>query len=174
MNIIAIDPGVTGAIASYDTVSKVLAVYDYPVVEVLINKKKRKKVSAILLLNIIRECQNERHDVYAFLESNNGRPAMGGRKLGATTIWSMASAEAMAEMALAAQGITTRLIPPTIWKKSMKVPPDKEAARMIALRLLPSHAHYFSRKKDHNRAEAALLALAGEIHLKSGVADNGQ
>ena len=166
MIVIGIDSGLTGAIAALDPSNMELSVYDFPVVEVEVKKKKRKKVSAILLVNIIRECKNGRDEVHAFLESNNGRPAMGGVKMGATSIWSMAAAESMAEMALAAEGIPTRLIPPKIWKKEMKVPRDKEAARQIALRLLPSHAQYFSRKKDHNRAEAALIALFGARQLQ--------
>lgn len=32
-------------------------------------------------------------------------------------------------------------------------------SREIATRLLPAHAHLFARKKDHNTADAALMAL---------------
>jgi hypothetical protein len=46
------------------------------------------------------------------------------------------------------------------WKKHFRLDSDKEKARALALRLWPS-AECFTRKKDHGRAEAALIARYG-------------
>jgi len=49
---------------------------------------------------------------------------------------------------------------PTVWKRHFGLVADKEAARQKAIELWPaSAAELFGRKKDHGRAEAALIAL---------------
>jgi hypothetical protein len=62
---------------------------------------------------------------------------------------------------LAALQIRTHLVAPAVWKKYFRLDSDKEKSRAAALRMFPATAHYFSRKKDHGRAEAALLAVYG-------------
>jgi len=44
------------------------------------------------------------------------------------------------------------------WKRSAGLDADKENSRRKAIETFPAMAGHFSRKKDHNRAEAALLA----------------
>jgi crossover junction endodeoxyribonuclease RuvC len=50
------------------------------------------------------------------------------------------------------------LVEPAKWKKHFRLPRDKEASRQMALRLFPAAHALLSRKKDHGRSEAALLA----------------
>jgi crossover junction endodeoxyribonuclease RuvC len=58
---------------------------------------------------------------------------------------------------LASKGSYVEEVVPTVWKKAMGLAgKDKEAARLKACGLFP-HAG-LSLKKDHNRAEALLLA----------------
>jgi hypothetical protein len=45
-------------------------------------------------------------------------------------------------------------------QKRAAAPKDKEAARQPALQLFPRAHALLARKKDHSRAEAALLVLA--------------
>ena len=54
-------------------------------------------------------------------------------------------------------------IAPQRWKRYHNLPAgsDKEASRQLALNLVPELAPMLARKKDHGRAEAALLALYG-------------
>jgi len=57
--------------------------------------------------------------------------------------------------------IPLTIVTPASWKKAMKLPggkDGKEPARTLAIDLFPLCAQHFSRKMDHNRAEAALLA----------------
>ncbi len=60
--------------------------------------------------------------------------------------------------ALAMLDIPYRLVTPGQWKKAMRVTADKDTARTRAIELWPAHAELFKRKKDHGRAEAALIA----------------
>jgi hypothetical protein len=62
---------------------------------------------------------------------------------------------------LAALQIRTHLVTPALWKKHFKLDSDKEKSRALALRLFAASPEHFSRKKDHGRAEAALLAVYG-------------
>jgi crossover junction endodeoxyribonuclease RuvC len=55
-----------------------------------------------------------------------------------------------------------KLVSPSVWKPAMKIQVSiknpKEPARIRALETWPVFADWFARKKDHNRAEALLLA----------------
>ena len=60
------------------------------------------------------------------------------------------------------------IIEPTAWKRFHQLRGgDKEASRQRALQLFPSaHAHaLLARRKDHGRAEAALIGYVGIYHL---------
>lgn len=52
---------------------------------------------------------------------------------------------------------------PQVWKKHFRLDSDKEKGRALALRTFAKTPEHFARKKDHGRAEAALLALYGAI-----------
>jgi crossover junction endodeoxyribonuclease RuvC len=53
------------------------------------------------------------------------------------------------------------LVEASAWKKQLRLPgKDKEAARQKALQLFPAQHVLLARKRDHGRAEAALLVVA--------------
>ena len=53
------------------------------------------------------------------------------------------------------------LVEASVWKRRLHLPgKDKEAARQKALQLFPSQHALLARKKDHGRAEAALIVVA--------------
>jgi Holliday junction resolvasome RuvABC endonuclease subunit len=62
---------------------------------------------------------------------------------------------------LATLYIPTYQVRPAEWKKGLGVSKDKETSRKLAIELYPSLADQLSRKKDHDRAEAALIATWG-------------
>jgi crossover junction endodeoxyribonuclease RuvC len=98
-------------------------------------------------------------EVFAVLEAVHSMPKQGvassfsfGRGLG---IW---------EGILSALAVPYVKVAPQTWKKVMMAdaPHDnKDASRIIASRLFPQMEGYFTRKKDHNRAEALLMAEYG-------------
>jgi crossover junction endodeoxyribonuclease RuvC len=59
---------------------------------------------------------------------------------------------------LAGAGVPIIDAAPTVWKKHFKLDSDAEKARALAIRRFPK-LDGLGRKKDHNRAEALLLAL---------------
>jgi hypothetical protein len=56
--------------------------------------------------------------------------------------------------------IPTHLVSPRRWKTYFALDSDKERSRALAIRLWPG-CGLFERKRDHGRAEAALLARYG-------------
>lgn len=62
-------------------------------------------------------------------------------------------------------GIRTLLVPPQVWKRHYRLVrkdrDGKEDSRQLALQLFPNAAPSLARKKDHDRAEALLLANYG-------------
>lgn len=77
-----------------------------------------------------------------------------------------------ARSSLTALGVPTRLVAPSSWKAHWHLPPEKDArkakeqARALAIQLWPG-VGCFSRVKDHNRADAALIARFGAVLLKA-------
>ena len=81
-------------------------------------------------------------------------------KQGVSSVWNFGMAFGMARGVISGAFIPTHLVSPTKWKKHFGLDSDKEKARALAISKWPECTH-FSRKKDHGRAEAALLALYG-------------
>ena len=69
---------------------------------------------------------------------------------------------------LAALQIRVVTVSPITWKKHFKLPADKELSRRVALRTFAKTPEHFARKRDHNRAEAALMARYGETLDQTG------
>ncbi|SOD97053.1 hypothetical protein SAMN05421508_106226 [Caenispirillum bisanense] len=73
-----------------------------------------------------------------------------------------------------ALGIPVLWVHPLSWKRTMCVTSRdatangfadlKSFSRHVASGLFPSHATHFARVRDHDRAEAALLAVWGMLH----------
>jgi crossover junction endodeoxyribonuclease RuvC len=72
---------------------------------------------------------------------------------------------------IGAAAIPLHLVTPAKWKGHLRLSSDKEQARALALRLFPACSEHFKRKKDHGRAEAALIARYGAetLHLIGGL-----
>ena len=147
--ILAIDPGVTGALAFYDTeLPDRVGIYDIPIIDGDVNPHRLDEIIATFSFPTSPLSS-------AFIRTREGRrPAV---------IWRMfAAAFTTACVVVKMAGIPLVLVTPAVWKKALGLkggPDGKEPSRARALELFP-HGHvHFARKKDHNRAEAALLAL---------------
>jgi crossover junction endodeoxyribonuclease RuvC len=69
------------------------------------------------------------------------------------------------ESAIALCAIPIEVIEPSTWKRFWHLPgKDKERARQLALEKFPAAHASLARKMDHQKAEAALLALYGALH----------
>jgi hypothetical protein len=168
---IGIDPGLSGAIALVGR--GLLEVADLPVCESGQGGSMDRHIDARGLATQIR-VWSARHEfamrsVCAFLErpiANAVRP--GGRTAPAVTIAQQFEAFGAIRGVLAAMLIETHFVTPQRWKKLFGLKGGDDAkieARRCAMRLYESATPQLSRVKDHNRAEAILIAHYGEGEL---------
>ena len=147
MTVLGIDPGQSGALAMLDRSGRLMAVEDMPVVDGW--------VSPVLLSHAIFR-MTEEYGVLdlVVIEKVRSMPRQGvasSFKFGAA--WGIV-------VGLCATWPTEQPSP-SVWKRHMGLTSDKDTARAMALELWPGSASLFARKKDADRAEAALLAEWG-------------
>jgi crossover junction endodeoxyribonuclease RuvC len=149
---IGIDPGNSGAISRVDGDGRLLGIEDMPCVEDGV--KGRRTINAVLLATIIRRwCP-----AAAYVELIGPRPT--DAKVAA---FSFGRCRGAIEGVLGALNVSATMLPVPTWRRAVGLPPGatKEMARGEAVRRWPAHADLFARAKDHGRAEAALIAVAG-------------
>lgn len=156
MNYIGIDPGITGAIAIIHDHGSEL--FDLPVMMKGNGKTKVKnEIDGSGLARILNN-YNPKCSIVG-IELVHAMPATnksGKRVQGVATINSLGDSRGCIRGVCQAMGFQFEYIQPAKWKKYFKLNRDKETARSLAIRLFPSHDLH--RKKDHNRAEALLIA----------------
>jgi hypothetical protein len=146
--ILAIDPGISGALAFYACfpgVSDLHNVVDMPLLDGDVNP------------HLLREIIQQMSPNVAVIEHVHPHP-----NEGVSSVWRFASAYTTARVVVALLDIPTIFVSPAKWKRAMGIRGGmlgKEHARRLAIEKFPSKATLFSRKKDHGRAEAALLAV---------------
>lgn len=143
--ILGVDVGATGALAFYN--EKELIIYDTPTFE-------RNKTNRIDCHKLHEIC-SKNHADHAYIEQVN---AFG---MGASSAYNFGWSSGVVEAILASLEIPFTYVTPMRWKKDLQVPKDKDAARMRATQLLPLFSCNWPLKKDHGRAEAALISLWG-------------
>jgi crossover junction endodeoxyribonuclease RuvC len=148
--IAGIDPGISGGLAFYfpDVPSRVAA-EDMPIVAGEVNAAALAKRVASMRPDIV------------IVERVGAMPGQGV----ASTFKFGAAFGAICGV-LGALEIPVYRVAPTVWKRHFNLSADKEMARALAIRLFAATAEHFARKRDHNRAEAALLARYGAEVLR--------
>lgn len=152
MRILGVDGGLAGAAALVHTMPPhrpdLRDVIDIPTS----GEKAKRRVDAAAFIAWLRDV---RPDV-AFIERAQAMPQQGsssgfiyGRAIG------------YIECCVISLNIPVTFVEAGVWKRAFKLGRDKENARQLALHRFPAAASFFSRKLDHNRAEAALIALHG-------------
>lgn len=140
--ILGIDPGLSGALAfHYMDAADLVAVEDMPLAD--------GSISSALLASIIK-----RHaPTIAMIEAVSAMPGQG-----VTSMFNFGKAFGTTIGVVSALNIPLHFATPQKWKKHYRLSSDKEECRARALQLFPACAASFARKKDHGRAEAALIA----------------
>ncbi len=155
MTHLGIDPGITGGIAFVFPDGN-LFVYDIPVAGW--------EVDVDTLAGIFR--------THGPIEMATIERAQAMPKQGVSSTFKYGVAYGSLRAAVTMSRIPYQLVSPRIWKHYYGLDSDKERARALAIRLWPGR-DLFSRKKDHGRAEAALIALYGaklvHNHVKQGM-----
>jgi hypothetical protein len=158
MIMISIDIGIMGGVAVFED-GELVTVHDMPCLAD--GPAKRRSINAPLLASLIKET----HAAKAYVEHVQAFP-----KEGAVGAFAFGRSRGVIEGVLAMAGIPAEFLTPVAWKRLTGVPPGrdgaKEAARSKAIALWPSKAALFARVRDHNRAEACLIGLAGLLREK--------
>jgi len=152
MNILGVDPGVHGGLAivaveANGAAPRLVDAIDIPITGV--GAKERVDVIAI------RAWIEQYEPQHALVERAQAMP-----KQGASSGFKYGRAVGAIEAAIALCEIPLTIVEPTAWKKFHALRGGgKEGGRQRALQLFPQAHALLARKKDHGRAEAALIAL---------------
>lgn len=158
MIVIGVDPGISGAIARYNSseasAATQLIIWDMPILEV----NKKKTISPYLVANILKEAAAP-----VYIEKVAAMPNQG-----VTSMFNFGKGFGVILGAAAGLGLQTTQVTPQQWMKALKCQRGKDANRQRACELFPQYADMFARKKDDGRADAALLAYYATFFAKNG------
>jgi len=166
MMVIGIDPGLTGAAVLVSRGDLILECCDLPSRPRPHSGKVAKWLDAGALAKILRDWRYsyglEHNAVCVVIEQPRPMPGMPS-----TTSASLFDTVGVIRGVVAALNIGTILhADPKTWKSAYNLAAgDKNASIECAKRLFPYYAELFARAKDHNRAEAALLAHWGRAEV---------
>jgi crossover junction endodeoxyribonuclease RuvC len=151
--ILGIDPGIRGGLAVVSSTDDVgfllLDAIDIPTIGT--GAAERVDVAAVRDF-ILRHTPR-----LALIERAQAMP-----KQGASSGFKYGRAVGALEASIVLCEVPIEIIEPSAWKRHWHLPgKDKERARQRALELFPAAHALLARKRDHGRAEAALLALYG-------------
>ena len=157
IKVIGIDPGgVSGGCAivliNDGAVPQLVDAVDLPIIGV----KAKQRIDVLALRAWIQQHRPN----YAVIERGQAMP-----RQGASSGFKFGRGCGALEAAIQLLEIPMEIVEPSMWKKFHGLRgKDKEAGRQRALMLFPTAHALLARKKDHGRAEAALIALAGANH----------
>ena len=159
--VLGIDPGISGGLAIVEITDgaapALVECIDIPVVGT--GAKERVDVAAI------RNFIDRHKPIRARIERAQAMP-----KQGASSGFKYGRAVGAIEATVALCSIPVEIVEPSAWKRFWRLPgKDKESGRQRALQLFPAAHALLARKKDHGRAEAALIALFGASIQLGGV-----
>lgn len=149
---IGVDPGKGGAIAVLDGYGEIVWIDDMPLAG--------NAVCGSLLTDLIDDALMDgsqvlgEGDTTAIVEQVHSMPHQG-----VASSFDFGKSYGIVLGVLAGARVRTEHVPPHRWKKGMYLTADKDMARQRAIFRWPGHSELFKRKKDADRAEAALLAL---------------
>jgi crossover junction endodeoxyribonuclease RuvC len=153
MIVAGIDPGIRGGLAVVEITDGAAPVLveciDIPVV----GTGAKERVDVATIRNFI-----DRHKpIRALIERAQAMPQQG-----ASSGFKFGRATGAIEAAITLCSIPVEIVEPSVWKRFWRLPgKDKESSRQKALQLFPAAHAALARKKDHGRAEAALIAPYG-------------
>ena len=178
LTVVGIDPGITGAVAVID--GGKIEIHD----AVTEADGKRRKVSAsasaALLRDIQTDCNRDGKRLLVTLERSHAMPPMGFRKNkggeensmghGSIASFSLGYSFGMWVGVIETLEIQLIVVAPARWKSDMMkgAPKGKDASRDVCDTLFPGQRqNWWSRKLDHNRCDALLLASWGKKYAEA-------
>ena len=153
MNILGVDAGLSGGFAVLDGSGRILLVDDLPT----IGEGTQRRIDAANLAGQLRSFL----PAVAIVEQVHAMPGQG-----VSSMFRFGQAVGTVAGVIGALGCPLVWVTPQRWKKAMGCDATAERSRGLAIETWPENASLFSRKKDHNRAEAALIGLWSIRHQK--------
>ena len=151
MNLVGIDPGISGAISILRD-GNISMVVDMPTM--IEGTKSKKQINAAELANILTK-ENISHDDRVILENVSAMPGQG-----VTGMFSFGQSFGVIKGICAALKLPIYFVRPTKWKKHFNlIKTNKDASRTKVIEAYPEISSKLHRKKDSNRADAILIAL---------------
>ena len=149
--IIGIDPGATaGGWAVLDHYGQIVSAGDLP----MAGAGAQRMISARLFAAVVERFSPAK----AVVERVGPMPGQG-----VSSMFRFGRGLGVIEGVIGAKMVPVSYVSPTVWKRHFGLGHDKEQSRQKAIELWPASAMMlFGRKKDHGRAEAALIALWGQ------------
>ena len=140
--VIGVDPGMSGAIAILDG-DNIVEIHDMPVAGGTVSEQ--------MLVGLEFWDQNIYGTVV--IEDVHSMP-----KQGVSSVFKFGECKGIVKGVFAQAHRPIEYVSPQRWKRDLRLPKDKTAARQRARELWPSDEPRFRRVKDDGRAEAALIA----------------
>lgn len=162
--IIGCDPGISGSLALYDPKSMTIALLDMPTMWVAMSgktkggkPKRRRKINYTCLAKEFKKMVLKGGDVL-WIEKVHAQP-----NNGCVQAFSFGESVGAIKSLAAACGLPCYEVPPQVWKRKMDlIGKDKKASVELACSLFGKDL--FPLVKDHNKADAALIACYGANH----------
>ena len=152
MKFLGCDPGIHGAFALIEVngdACHVVDAIDIPT----IGTKAKERVN----VHAIQEWILQHGPHHAFIERGGTMP-----RQGIASAYKFGRAVGALEAVITLCAIPLEIVEPSVWKRALRLKgKDKELSRQRALELFPHAQHLLARRKDHQRAEAMLLAYYG-------------
>ncbi len=153
MLIIAIDPGIAGAICFFEN-GEILDVIDMPTMAE--GKKNKKQVNGRQIFNEIslRIKNYKSNNVRVVVEHVAAMPGQG-----VTSMFNFGQSFGVIKGICAAMQLPIFFVRPLKWKKYFNlINTQKDASRTKAIEIFPKISPILSKKKDGNKADAILIA----------------
>jgi len=150
-----VDPGLTGAIAFHSDTEQ-LKIFDMPTETV----RTKNRIDFFRIHNIFKQFVYQIECGYVEKVSGMAYTDKSGFMRGQSSAasFNFGFGYGLLLGAIFSLSITTYETPSNVWKPSMGLSSRKEDSLELVRKLFPMHKTYFTRKKDHGRAEASLLA----------------
>lgn len=160
MMYVGIDPGLSGAAALLSEQGTVVEVCSLPI---MANNKATGKIKNCInakeLHSLLYSWEFEHQEILScWIEQVSSRPGDG-----VSSAFSFGETFGAIRAVCACLDLRVNYVRPSAWKNYFKIGSDKEVARALAINLFPAASDHLSKKKDHDKAEAILIAHYGSL-----------
>ena len=153
MLIIGIDPGITGSICFFED-GKIIDLIEMP--NMADGKKQKKQVNGAQIYNeiLLRIKNIDKKNIKVIIEQVSAMPGQG-----VTSMFNFGQSFGVLKGICSAMQLSVYFVRPAKWKKFYNlINSEKDASRTKAIEIFPYISNQLSKKKDGNKADAALIA----------------